>query len=382
MTRWSGINMKVKLMKKEKHIIIAILFVLSVALCPFSAAAEEVKINLQQAKELAQKYSITIQQHQLNLDKADKAKRDADDNYSKIVANYFTEAQETMVVNAREAYRAALNAYSDSKTLYENIKTALDYDVEALYLTILNAENELKLMEYDLRTQADLVKLERLKLELGMSTDSKVRQVELALDSLHSAHNSANIQLQNYKATMNRLMGREPNTPLILDPVVELNFNKEIGSLEETYKKVTDNYLALKQYERIISEKEKDKDWYGYNQSDKIENLNNTIKEAKIARDNTEKALKQSVIAIYDKISMFQRNITNTQSNLEVARRNYEFDQQKYKLGMISPLELKTSEKALEVARKNYSKAEYDYFLSLRELELAEKGIILASNQR
>lgn len=380
MTSRSEIRMKVTLMYKKKYITMVILITIMLGVLPVSAKAGEGELTLAQAKDLAQKYSITVQQYQLNVDKADKAKRDADDYYSKVVANYFTEAQETMVVNAREGYRAALNAYSDTKTLNENIKTGLDYDVEALYLTIINAENELRLMEIDLRVQADLLKIERFKLELGMSTENKVKQLGLALDALHSSYNSANIQAKNYKATMNRFIGRDADSTLKLNKDVELYLNKEVGSIDETYKKVIDKYLAIKQYERTISEKEKDKDWYGSNQSEKIENLNNTIKEAAIAKENTEKALKQSVVNIYDKISLFQRNISITKSNLGVAQKNYEFDLQKFQLGMISPIELKSSEKALEVAKKNFNKAEYDYYLALRELELAEKGIILASN--
>lgn len=369
-------------MKRSNYIFIILLTALLINVLPLTTTADEGILTLQQAKELALKNSNEIKEQKLNVDKADKAKRDADAAYTRIVANYFTEAQEATVTNAREGYRAALNAYTDSKTQFQNKKLSLEYDVESLYFSILNTERDLTIMGYDLRLKADLAKIERLKLELGMSTENKVSEAEIALDSLHSSYNGKNTGLQNSKATMNKYIGREPNVTLRLDSAVQLDFKYKITSVDETTKKALENYLAINQLERTIAEKEKDIEWYGYNQSEKVEDLNNSIKGAKISKENAEKSLKQSIANIYDKIELNQRACTNYEMSLKIAQNNNEIDKQKYELGMISTIELKISEKTLEQAKKDYSKAQYDYYLSLRELELIEKGILLSSSMK
>lgn len=354
--------------------VILLLIVLLNASVNITYAESESSVSITEAKKMAMKYSTEVKDAELQIEIADKARRDADTAYEKLRANYYNESQRPAIRSASEGLRAAKYNLSDARQLLENKKVEAEYKVENLYLNMLNLEKEIQNMENSLSIQADLLKIERIKLNMGMTTQLRIDQQIEQYNSLKNSIVNLKDVYQTYKWSMNRYIGRKIETPLKLHEV-NLTYDKHSSNFNDSFKAASDLYLLVEQLERTINDKNKDIPVYRVEQSDVVESLELDIEKANMSIDNFEYSLKLQVKTIFDKVQLYEKRLSEAMHSYLTTKANFEIMKKQFAIGMISEADLRQSENSLEKSYNKYVKAGYDYYISIRELELIEKGI-------
>jgi len=219
-----------------------------------SYAADEVDIiDLELAKELALKHSRDMKGMDLAVEKAKYSEYEAKDDYTDArYSGYYTflneyfylndrlaegdtsveariavlekeisKAKETMnadtinLANLKDKYDEAEALYDDKVRAKADFEKQLEYQMEQLYVNILNSEAQLKLLEktYDLKVIT--LNYERMKKELGtFSGDIDKMAVEASDISKSIKYLKDKLKVQKWE--FNELLGREREKPLQL----------------------------------------------------------------------------------------------------------------------------------------------------------------------
>lgn len=368
-------------MSKGLYKILVGLFLVSCILLPANLLAIDSGDNVltvSQAIELAQKYSPEIEKQNVANELARVNERDAWITYEQARGAYQSNiGSKTAMENAKKAYDAAVYANSDGKVSKENLNLKIAYDMETLYLNIISADNNIKLAEANYKLQTMAVRIEKVKLSLGLSTQYLVdQQIQKSMDlsrqlqSLYDSRKALGWQL-------NKTIGRDLDAPFELVSVTfqEVSYDPQQESLD----KAKEASLAIDQYNRTIEDKQKETEGKRATASDKVEKLELEIKQTSLLRADSEYGIKLSLKNSYDKLGIAQQKLSDYRSNYDTAKQNYDNQKIQYELGLISKIAFDTNEIALTQAQINYERAVYDYYLAAREVSLAEKGISVSS---
>jgi len=361
----------------KKRILVILLIVVYFMVYTTSVFSNDINvITLSEAKEMALKNSFEIQQAELDLKKADKARRDADESYEKLKANYFVPAQEPTVTAAREGYRTAQNAYFDQKIIYENKNKQFEYTIEKLFVGILDLDREVEILKKNLEVSLKQIEINRVMLNLGMITQDQVdASVQLYIrDDLVLKGKIS--MLQSNRMLLNRHLGKNLEGEIYLAEV-SLTPILPTQTERETFSSISQTFLNVQQLERTIQEREKDIEWYQYNRSEKVESIRLEIKQMEINYDNVDYSLRLTLKGIYDKIDQSKKALDMASRTYETAKKTYDYDKIKLEHGMITEINFLATDISYQKAYKDFVKAGYDYFLDTRELQLAQDGIFL-----
>jgi len=366
-------------MKKKTAYVV--LFVFSLMLISsYSTGAVTVDgtsiLTLSKAKELALLYSPEIKKQEVTVELSRIAERDAEIAYEQARANYINSSMKTSVENARKTYEAAKNTLEDSKVTLENLKMKIEYDVEKLYLDILNMDNSIEIAKKNYEMQGRLVEVEKIKVQVGLSTNyslsEKIQQAKDTKRQLDTLYNSR----EKLAWQMNRMIGRDQGALLELAPVT---FSPvEIGTQSEANEAAIQTSLTIKQFNRTIEDKNKDLEEKKTNQSDKAEKIEFEIKSTNLQKSDAEYNIKLALENAYEQMALKQSQLADYRTAYEVEKENYRHQKIKYELGLIGKIALDSSEISFEQKRTNFEKAVYDYYLSVRQIDLAEKGILIS----
>ncbi|MCR4442980.1 MAG: TolC family protein [Peptococcaceae bacterium] len=365
---------------KKKTAFLALFVFVAMLLLSYSLGAvtidETSVLTLSKAKELALLYSPEVKKQEVAVNLADISRRDAEIAYEQAKAAYINNSMKTSVENARKAYDSAKYALDDSKVTLENLKLKTEYDVEKLYLDILNMDNSIETMKKNYEMQGQLVEIEKLKVQLGLSTNyslnEKIQQAKDIKRQLDTLYNSR----EKLAWQMNRMIGREPGALLELAPVT---FSPvEIGTQNEANDAAMQTSLTIKQYNRTLEDKSTELEDKKTTQSDKAEKLEFEIKSTKLQKSDAEYNINVALENAYEQMALKQSQLADYRTAYEVEKENYQHQKLKYELGLIGKVTLDSSEISFDQKRTNFEKAVYDYYLSVRQIDLAEKGIIVS----
>lgn len=363
-------------MKKKWFFSLVLLgFLVSIVISGWPAMAVTIDssavLTLTQVKELALQNSPDIKKQEVAVELARINARDAEVAYYRTIsANAFLSG------SAHNTWDSAVDAHKDSEASLTNLKQKIVYDVEKNYLDILNIEKAIAAMTKSYQLQGDLVNIEKLKVELGLSTNydlneiiNKSRDMKRQLDTLYNNKEKLDWQL-------NRAIGREPKALMELAPVT---FNPvKIGTLKETTDVALQTSLAIQQFNRTVTDKEASIVTKQYTQSDQVEKLEFEIKNIKYQITDTEYNIKVALESAYEQMALKQSQLSDYRSAYEIEEQNYDNLKMKYELGLIGRVALDSSEIAFNQKSIDLEKAIYDYYLSVRKIDLAEKGIIVS----
>ncbi|WP_034420608.1 TolC family protein [Thermanaerosceptrum fracticalcis] len=361
---------------------ISILVFISVVITGFSGFAygSSYVLTLSEAKKLAVIHSPEIKKQEAVIDLAEVNKRDSWIAYEQARANYQnfginSDTLKNAMENAKKGYDAAGYAYDDANVNLENLKLKVEYDTENTYLSLLNIENNIKNLEESYRLQKEMVKIESLKMALGLSTKTLLdQQIQKSMDLEKQLQNLYDSK-KTLKWQLNRSIGRNPEDQLELAPVTFEAVKYDNQQFSE--QKAEDTSLAIQQYNRIIEDKNKEIEQKRYNASDKVEKLTLEVKQTELFKNDTEYSIKLAIKNIHEKLYLAQKTLVDNRGKYDMAKHNYEIQLTQYELGVISKIAKENSLNALHQAQAAYEKAVYDYYLAARELALAEQGILL-----
>jgi hypothetical protein len=338
-------------------------------------------VTISEAKGLAVQNSPEMKQQENNNELVRVNERDTWISYEQAKAawqnsgglDYLKSSMEV----AKKAYDASVYAREDGKTILSNLKKEIEYNTESLYLTILNMESSIEMLELSYELQNKVVEIEKLKVSLGMGTQftldkevRKVRDLQIKLQELHDNH-------KTLRWNINRSMGRNIEAPLVLSPVAftPTTYNSETN----TFDKALEASLAIEQFNRTVEDKAKEIEEKRYTASDKVERLNLEIKQIDLTKADTVYGMRLSVKNIYEKLLLAQKSLVNCRIAHEIAEKEFETHKLQYDLGVISKIVFDSYKITSEQTQVDYEKAVYDYYLAARKASLAEEGMFISS---
>lgn len=266
------------------------------------------------------------------------------------------------------------DAYDDARVARGDAEKKVAFGIEKLYLSMLNLDDFIKLQEDNVAFRYNMLDIEKLKEQNGLSTAVKVEKVaQEVMDEQEALKNLKNTRsLLAYQ--MNRNVGRKWDSPLKLAQVVLEGVKTQ--DLEAGYESSLDNALAIEQLKRNIKDKKDDYRKYKGN-STITDKIKIELKDTDLSLDNTEYNIKSTLEDLHNKLQVTQKILADAKSKSGTAQVEYDQTNTLYEQGMALKVHLKGSELALGKAQTEYTKAKYDYYLAARELKLAETGIFL-----
>lgn len=402
--------------QKKVYKFLILLLIFTFVFSSISYASESNVIELDTAKKLALANSRQLRSTSLASDKlnvyADQAKEAYNDllysSYNTLLNEYLIlkkkqaegdssvaarlatlEVQMDMLKGSNDAstvaelydkYRDAEDAYDDASQATKDFEQQLNYIVESQYMLILKQEALLKLLEKTYDLQSKQLYIERIKKDLGMNIETNISKLAVDVSNLYNQIKEQKNLLKVLKWKFNDMLGRQYNEEVNLVKV-NVNIDYIIPNYSELLDKLTNNYSKIEQLKRDIEKKNDDLDDENIIDDDNKKKLVKIeIQEKELDLEREEFNLKTVAQDLINKLSSKQKLYQLAKISFNTAKQTYEWDKKKYELGMISKLQLDTSEMAyLEAANKKEA-AGYDYFLAKHEIELAEQGILLSAN--
>jgi hypothetical protein len=402
--------------QKKVYKFLILLLIFTFVFSSISYASESNVIELDTAKKLALANSRQLRSTSLASDKlnvyADQAKEAYNDllysSYNTLLNEYLIlkkkqaegdssvaarlatlEVQMDMLKGSNDAstvaelydkYRDAEDAYDDASQATKDFEQQLNYIVESQYMLILKQEALLKLLEKTYDLQSKQLYIERIKKDLGMNIEINISKLAVDVSNLYNQIKEQKNLLKVLKWKFNDMLGRQYNEEVNLVKV-NVNIDYIIPNYSELLDKLTNNYSKIEQLKRDIEKKNDDLDDENIIDDDNKKKLVKIeIQEKELDLEREEFNLKTVAQDLINKLSSKQKLYQLAKISFNTAKQTYEWDKKKYELGMISKLQLDTSEMAyLEAANKKEA-AGYDYFLAKHEIELAEQGILLSAN--
>lgn len=276
------------------------------------------------------------------------------------------------------------------------------------YYTIAIENNLLENYHEALTLSRDRLRIAREKAAIGTSYQIAVMQAEVDYRADSSQMLQQVNKIQNLKINLNKLIGREPeinfNVKKLAPEVASIELNTIIENLLNQNKEIQAAKLNLRLKEIAIREAQASRyprigisPAYNFSRSSTPEgstelnrsfgpaigisagitlfngfNANRNIKNARIYRDNQDlmnqskvQNLKGEAIKYYNNLVLAKNLVELEQKSAELAKTNSNVAMEKYRIGIISDIELRD-------AQIKYLNAEYRYLNALMQAKTAE----------
>lgn len=274
----------------------------------------------------------------------------------------------------RLQWRATDYAYEDMERAISDAEKTLEFNVENMYFGLLDVEKTITLNNKNLDLLGLQLKIERLKRELGMSTEVDEKNIALQYDLLYKTLDLLKNTRQVAAWKMNDLLGRDVNSELLLQAETitpqPIKYN-----YEEILSKALENSLEIARKDREIKDYTTDarKESNGNQRSSLL--LSQDI--AELALIDLKESTKISVKAILDALDASYKTWENKALEKVRAEMTFQYDKTKYELGMISKLQYLLSESAYLKASNDESAAAQIWYIARHKAKLAAEGIII-----
>lgn len=275
--------------------------------------------------------------------------------------------------NLEEFSNIAANTYEDIQKGRDDAKEKVEFGTMKLYLSIFIMDKYIELQQQNITLQKEITEIERVKFRNGFGKaidingkNNKVSEEEKKLTDLKNTR-----LLLCYQ--MNRNIGREWTAPLKLFPVT---FNSVTTlDMENGYKQAVEKNLEVQQYLRTIKNKQADlDDNIGSKEKPELEKAN-----AELALEETKYNIRTRLEKLHHNVEISKKTLTEKKTDYETAKVDYEQTQVAYEQGLALMVHLDGKQILRDNAFVEYQKAQNDYYLAVRELQMAQQGIFLES---
>ena len=368
-------------MQKKIALSLLLVFVFSLFAYVPSAVAAGKTLTINKAVELALLHSPEVQKAQNNWELAYRTeivkKQEKESAYAWFETSQFTALPLEADYRAKKKmWEAAQDNLSDTKVTLEQIEKKVEYQTESLYLTILKLENQLKLIGDTVKLQTRLVQIERVKAALGLSTKLQVQQAQGTAEATQNVCQELKDTLTTCYRNLNRFIGEEAQAPLQLCAVgfspVKYNVQKEEG-LEQA----KEASLALEQFNRMLEDTKKEKRDLAPGSSDQSLLYEAQMRQLELNIEDLHFGIETGLQRAWEKIELTQKKLIEAKNKYEKVRLQQAYQQKEYAVGMLPEIALAMGALELQEAGSAYEQLVYDYYLSARELALAQQGITL-----
>lgn len=271
--------------------------------------------------------------------------------------------------------RSTANAYEDIARSIEDTEKSLELTVENMFFGLVDLNNSIKSQDKYLEVLSLQLRAERLKKELGMSTDIDEQTAVIQYNSTHKTIAELKGKRDLLTWQLNDLLGREIGAMLEVEPEIIIPVYEYLD-----YEKVIDaallNSAAITQKERAVKEYTTDSKKKDDPDDRKLAGYSKEIAALELAGER--EAIKEKVQGLVDSLDVSYKSWEIARINKLKAERQYQIDQLKYEeLGSISKIQFAASQFAHLQAQSEELKAAEAWFMAKHKVELAKEGIFL-----
>lgn len=280
---------------------------------------------------------------------------------------------ESIVSNYQKAWRATDEAYEDMPKVIGNTEKSLEFAVEKLYYMLLDLQNTIKLQNNNLLNMGNQLKVERLKVELGLSNLVSEKAIATQYTLLKNTISDLKSNERVLIWQLNDMMGRELDVPLqvIDNNVVPV---KTYYSVDELYEKVAQTSLELIQKERQIENY--NKDTRNEDDADQRQVLKQAQKIAEIELIDKKISVKSKVKSLIEDLTKKYQAWETAMQEVEIEKLNHDYNEVRFQLGLISANQKETGGSAYLTAVYKERQAARAWQLVRQQVGLAEEGIL------
>ncbi len=273
------------------------------------------------------------------------------------------------------------NNEDDLDKYMKDLETQMRYLAASLSLSAVQLDKSIALLEDQIALTEKAVQVSELQQKLGMNILTDVESQQTSLKEAQKSLEDQKETLSVVKRSINVLIGRNAGNPLeVVAMSLPVAIDPAPAYTDDLIKKFTNNNYALKVLERDKADlKEDGEDKEDKLGSDELELIDYQIE----AKDQDIKDKKQ---AISDDLKALLAKINSNGEAYQVSRqkyvtekKNFEYAQKKYELGMISEIQLRQAELQLKSAEMTNIQNGYTYYLDWQKYYAAEKGVDMSN---
>lgn len=269
------------------------------------------------------------------------------------------------------------NGKDDIEKYSKDLETQMRYTAANLALGIVQMDKGIALMEDQIALTEKAVQIAELQQKLGMNIVTDVEAQQATLKEAKKGLEDQKESLSNLKRTLNLLIGRNAGNPLEVVPMnLPVAIDPAPAYTEALIKKFTDNNYTLKTLERDKADlKEDGKNSNGELGSDELQKIDYDIEAKDQDIKDQKQAISDDLKALLAKINSDGEAYQVSRQKYVTEKKNFEYTQKKYELGMISELQLRQAELQLKTAEMTNIQNGYTYYLDWQKYYAAEKGV-------
>lgn len=284
---------------------------------------------------------------------------------------------EATIVGAIADQEEAVLGLDDAKAKAESQMEAAVYTGEELYFTYLQLQDAIVLLEKSIALSQEQVKIEKLKIDLGLSSPIEVQKKEVALGELKDKLEGLKNNLELTGRSLLRQIGQELDLEFRLDREFSINGMKEDYDPDELADLAVKSNLNLSVTARNIDK-----------MLDNLENvlspsargqIGSRIDAMILGRRNAEQSIKLLARSTASGLALSRQEMALLEKKIEEKTVAYETMKLQTSLGLAPKLGLQGAELELDTAKNDLLKAQQDYYLSLRRASLLVKGVAISS---
>ncbi len=269
------------------------------------------------------------------------------------------------------------NGKDDLNKYTKDLETQMRYTAANLSLGIVQMDKGIELLEDQIALTEQSVKIAELQQKLGMNISTDVEKQQAALKEAKKGLEDQKESLSNLKRTLNLLIGRNAGNPLEVVPMnLPVAIDPAPAYTEKLIKQFTDNNYTLKTLERDKADlKEDGKNSNGELGSDELKKIDYDIEAKDQSIKDQKQAISDDLKALLAKINSDGEAYQVSRQKYITEKKNFEYTQKKYELGMISSIQLQQAELQLKQAEMTNMSNGYTYYLDWQKYYAAEKGV-------
>ena len=343
-----------------------------------SEAAKEL-FTLEQIRDLARSKGSETLKAKSDLAIAQASKEAADmavnDAWYNIVYQPMALGLEAALAQASAAQESASLSYDDAKATLETQMEVAAYTGENLFFSYLQLQDAIALLEKTIDLSQEQLKIEELKVKLGLSTETEALKKRLALTELTDKKGNLLNLLDMAGRSLMKQIGKADDTPFRLDPAYSIEGLQTVYDPDQLADLTVKNNLMLGVLNRSI-DKLGDAIDAGMAYSQKIQ-IGSQRDSLILTRDTTAQAMRLLARTAATGLNTARTDMTLMEKKIEDKKNAYEVMTLQVSLGLAPKIGLAASEMDLRSAENDLKKAKQDYYMSLRKAALLVKGIAI-----
>ena len=266
------------------------------------------------------------------------------------------------------------NNKDDLNKTMKDLETQMRYTAASLSLSVAQLEASIDFLENQIALADKGVKIAELQGKLGMNISTDIEKQKAAKKEAEKTLEDTKENLSVVKRNINILIGRNAGNPLEVVPMnLPVAIDPAPAYTEALIDKFTDNNYKLKTLERDKADlKDSVDNDMGSDERQKID-YNVEAKNQEIK--NQKQVIADDLKAMLAKINSDGEAYKVSRQKYVTEKKNFEYTQKKYELGMISEMQLRQAELAVAQAELTNMQNGYQFYLDWQKYYAAEKGV-------